>query len=123
MKYLGVDYGKKKIGLAISEGLTASPYSVLAVTSLADAIFKIRHIIQKEEIDQLVIGLAESGQSANMTKAFIKEIRAEFPLEVVPETLSSQNAQASRHQLGLKSGDDDAYAAADILQNYLDSIK
>ena len=62
MRYLGVDYGLKKAGLAISEGQVASPLKVLDISSLKDAVSKITQVINKEEINRVVIGVPDSGR-------------------------------------------------------------
>ena len=41
MKILGIDYGRKKIGLAVSEGVLTEPWKVLRVNNLNDSIQKI----------------------------------------------------------------------------------
>lgn len=128
MKYLGIDYGKKKIGLALSEGITASPYKVLSVSSLKDAINQISQIIKKEEVDEIVIGIPESGEASNITKSFIKDLKNITPRECniveVEETLSSYSAKNDMLNLGISKKDrktEDGYSAMNILQNYLDS--
>lgn len=121
MRYLGIDYGKRKVGLAISEGEIASPLKIVEVTSLVDALNKINQVIKVEEIDQIVVGLPESGEAANMAKAFIKAMQDKIQVIVMDETLTSQTAQNDRRELGLKRQHEDAKSAAIILQNYLDN--
>lgn len=124
MKILGIDYGKKKVGLAISEGLSVSPFRILEITSLADALQQVIKIIQTEEIDKVIVGLAESGESKSMTEKFIKELKKNIEVTVVEETLSSHFADNQMKTLGIKKskkGQNDAVAAAHILQEYLDA--
>ncbi len=47
MKYLGIDYGKKRIGLSISDGMLASPFKTLTVNSLQDAYSQVTSVIEK----------------------------------------------------------------------------
>jgi len=125
MKILGIDYGKKKVGLAISEGLSASPYKIIEITSLADALQQVSRVIKNEEIEKVVIGLAESGESKSMTEKFITELKKEIDVTTVAETLSSHNADNQMSEMGVqksKKGQNDAIAASLILQEYLDSI-
>lgn len=130
MRYLGVDYGLKKIGLAMSEGQIASPLKVLDSSSLADAVLKITHVIKSENIDRVVIGVPESGEAKSAVKKFIKKLKDDFKEETVSiieadETLSSASAKELMIDLGTseKSREkEDAYAAAIILQNFLDSV-
>lgn len=125
MRYLGIDYGKKKIGLAISEGLTASPLKIIDVTSLKDAVSKIIHISSLENIDVLVVGLPESGEARKLVESFSKETQKEgLKIEMVEETLSSKRALDNMINLNLSKksrGKEDAYSAALILQEYLDN--
>jgi len=121
---LGVDYGLKKIGLAISEGSFASPLAVLKVSSKSDAISKLQNVIKKEEIDLVVIGVPDSG----VRRVILSVVNKLKGISVVTsdETLSSQNAKVKMVEMGLgkkKRAIEDAYAAVEILQNYLDSNK
>lgn len=122
MKYLGIDYGLKKIGLAISEGLLASPWQVLHISSRSDALSKIKQLIKKEQIDTVVIGLPDSGIRAVILK-FALELKKEISVELVDETLSSKSGQDRMLKLGVgkkKRAEEDAYSAAEILQQFLD---
>ncbi len=126
MRYLGVDFGLKRIGLAISDGELASPLKVLFVSSLDDSIQKIKQEVSKNKIQKIVIGMPE-GQTGKLVKKFIDRLRFE-KLEVMEtdETLSTQNAKKLLLDLGLKRKNrriDDSQAAAEILQNYLDEIR
>ena len=126
MKYLGIDYGKKKVGLAISEGLSASPFQVIESSGLADAVSRIEKIIHQHQIDRVVIGLAESGESRSMTEKFIALLKKMIDVIVVEETLSSYYADEQMRMLGVaksKRGRNDAVAATYILEQYLDSLK
>ena len=129
MKYLGVDYGKKKIGLALSEGLFASPFKVLSVSSLQDALQQMTHIFHAEQIECVVIGIPESGEARKIVEDFLKELhnhKSTIQIIEADETLSSQQAQTQMIELNVqrqKRTQEDAYAASVILQNYLDSIQ
>lgn len=122
MKYLSIDYGKRKIGLATSEGELVTGYGSIRVEGLDEAVIKIDQIIGREEIDHVVIGLPESGESRKMVESFIKAIKQEKGIEVVTadETLSTSRAQDEIRELG--GGDEDERAAMIILEGYLGSI-
>lgn len=130
MRYLGVDYGLKKVGLALSEGQIASPFKVVDVTSLKDAVNKISSIIEKEQIDRVIVGVPESGQSKNAVKKFLNEIKSKLKEKEVSiieadETLSSSEAVDLMVDLNTSRESrqkEDAYSASIILQNFLDSI-
>lgn len=124
MRYLGVDYGLKKIGLSISEGQIASIYKVIEVSSLKDALEKIKKIIHDEKIDRVVIGIAdrESGKAA---KKFSKQLQKNITVIETDETLSTQKAKKMMIELNIgqkRRKKEDAFAAAIILQNFLDSL-
>lgn len=130
MRYLGVDYGLKKIGLALSEGQMASPLKVLEISGLNDAVVKILSVISKEEIDRVIIGVAESGESRTAVKKFIAGLRTslkEKPVSVIEadETLSSAGARDLMVEMNTsrkRRQKEDAYSAVIILQNFLDSL-
>jgi putative holliday junction resolvase len=130
MRYLGLDYGLKKIGLAISEGQIASPLKVLDITGLNDAVAKILQVIKKEEIERVVVGVPDSGQSKKAVKNFIAKLKTDLKDEVVSvieadETLSTSSAKEMMIDLGIgeqRRQKEDAYSAVIILQNFLDSI-
>lgn len=126
MRYLGIDYGLKKMGLAISEGQLASIYKIMEISSLKDALVKINHIVNKEKIDLAVVGLPESGKNQAATKKFIKHLKKNMAVEIVDETLTSQDAQRLMIDLNLGQKErqkEDAYSAALILQRFLDSLE
>jgi putative holliday junction resolvase len=132
MKYLGIDYGKTKMGLAVSEGQVASVLKVMEISSLKDALQKVGKVIKDEEVERVVVGLPESGEARNITKKFLSELKAkvkEDPVEVIEteETLSSFQARALMHELDMSQSavnkKEDEYAAAIILQTFLDSLQ
>lgn len=124
MKYLGVDFGLKKVGLAISEGELTTPLKVIEVSSLGDAIIKMIRIIKAEKITQVVVGMPE-GSTGRSAKKFIDALKKEgIDVELADETLSTQNASKLMVEMGVgrrKRRQNDAQAAAEILQNYLDN--
>ncbi len=125
MRYLGIDYGKSKIGLSISEGLTASPLKVLSVNSLKDAILKVRQVVEKEGIGRVVVGLPESGEARKITEDFINNLKPYVDVVASDETLSTQNAVQKMIQLGKSKKtrrQEDAVSASLILQEYLDNL-
>lgn len=129
MKYLGVDYGLKKVGLAVSEGQVASPLKVIAISSLKDGLEKVGHEVKKEEINRVVIGVPE-GKMGKIAKGFANELRNKYKDEQVQiietdETLSTKDAQNLMITLGVGQKDrqqEDAYSAMLILQQFLDSL-
>lgn len=123
MKYLGIDFGMKRIGLAESEGNIASPYKVLEVKSLKDVLEQIAKVVKEGEFDKVIVGLPE-GKVGKMVNGFINSLRKKgLDIESTDETLSTQNATSKMLELNIPKGKrkiNDAYSASIILQNYLD---
>lgn len=125
MKILGVDYGRAKIGLAVSDGPLAEPYSVIRVSDSEQALDKIEKIVKVEKVDKVVVGVSE-GEMAQEQEEFARKLheKLKIPVETQDETLSTQDAQHFAIEGGkgrLKRRQmEDAYAASVILQSYLD---
>ncbi len=125
MRYLGIDFGLKRVGLAFSESTLASPYKTLEVKNFKDAVDKVRQEVAKENFEKVVVGLPE-GKMGQTVLGFIKALKkAGLSVEEADETLSSQkaikqmigaNIQKNKRKLN------GAYSAAIILQDYLDSL-
>jgi putative holliday junction resolvase len=124
--YLGVDYGKRKIGLAIAYSSIAEPLQVLRYESVEKVVSEIEKVIKKEGIEKIIMGLSE-GESAEDAKVFGKILQEKVGTEVIfqDETLSTKEAQALAIEAGINRAKrkdmEDAYAATIILQNYLDN--
>lgn len=127
MKILGIDYGRKKIGLAISESSLAEPLSVIRFDTFDKAIEKIKAIIDSEKVGRIVLGVSE-GLMAKEEKEFGLKLsdQVKIPLTLQDETLTTHDAQELSIKAGIKRKKrramEDAYSAALILQNYLDSF-
>lgn len=124
MKYLGVDFGLRRIGLATSEGNLASPLKIVETRNLDDAVSKMIQVIEAEEINQVIVGMPE-GKTGQLVKKFIKTLQGKgIDIVSADETLSSQNATSLMVEMGKpqkKRASNDAFAAALILQQFLDS--
>jgi putative holliday junction resolvase len=120
MKTLGIDYGRKKIGLALSEGVLSEPLKVLRVDGFEDAVEKVLQEIQSLKPEKLIVGISE-GEMGEESKEFAKRVGA----ETFDETLSTRSAQELSRQANVprkKRKDlEDAYAASVMLQSYLDN--
>jgi putative holliday junction resolvase len=125
MKILGIDYGEKRIGLAISdESLTLA--RELDILSPKEFWQSLNLLILNNSISKIVLGwpLNMSGQETKKTeevKSFKVKVESQtgLPVEVMDERLSSQMAE---HIKGSKK-DLDSLAAQILLQNYLDKNK
>jgi len=125
MKLLGIDYGRKHIGLALTdeEGRMAFPYKTLEITSRKKLFQDLEKIVEFEGIRKAVVGLpltlkgAQGAASAEVQK-FVCDLE-EFlnvPVEVVDERFTT--AEAKKKNQG-KSADEHALAAQLCLEAYL----
>ena len=127
MRILGIDYGKKKIGLAVSDGPLAEPLKVIRFKTKEEAIKKVEEVVKVEQVEQLVVGVSE-GKMGEESKRFGEKLKRtlDIAVEFQDETLSSIEAQRLSIEAGIKRKKrkemEDAYSAALILQNYLSSF-
>lgn len=125
MIVLGIDYGRRKIGLALSEGKLAQPLGVVKVASPFDAVEKIKQAVVKQTADLVVVGVSE-GEMAEEQKEFVKLLAQEVDttVETWDETLTTEDAKSLSLAAGLKRSKrrrlEDAYAASVMLQSYID---
>lgn len=142
MKFLGIDYGTKRIGVAISDdgGTLAFPKEI--VINDAHVFDRIGEILKDEHVSEIVVGESVDfkGQLNTLSAridVFILELEEKFHLPINKQkefltsvearrgqevTKNSHNSQAHSKIKQIKSGRIDASAAALILQRYLDKI-
>lgn len=126
MKYLGVDWGLKRVGLAISEGSLAAPLVTLMIAGLKDGVEKVIQIVKKEGIDVVIVGLPEGEMGKNVLRASNEFKKQGLILKLVDETLSTHEAKRAMLEIGMSQKDrqdDNKVAASIILQNFLDDQK
>lgn len=132
-KVIGLDYGSKRTGVAISDdrGIIASPLATIETSAVLEYLSAL---ISKEKVQILVLGEAKrlNGQSSEITaeqEKFAQKLRAKFAevqLVRVNEMFTSKMAQMSLIAGGYKKsqraekGNLDKMSAAIILQSYLD---
>jgi putative Holliday junction resolvase len=129
-RYLGVDYGTKRIGLAISDGLglTARPLEVVSRPDLETAL---RRIVDEYPVVEVVVGLptglrGHEGESATAARKLGEEIGEllAIPVRYVDERFTSRIAESALLESGMKRQHRketvDKVAAAIILQTFLD---
>ncbi len=131
MRYLAIDYGTKRTGLAVCDAseTIASPYSVLQ--GQKNLIQRIGRIVASENIEAVVLGLplnmdGSEGPQAKRVRAFARQLESQIhlPIHLQDERLSSFGAEAKLGEIGLSKGKKrerlDAIAAAEILQAFLE---
>ena len=125
MKILGIDYGRKKMGLSLATGKLAEPYDVIRIQEAGEATAKIGKIVKEEGVELIVVGISEGAMGAE-TMAFGKRLSGRLGLKVEfwDETLSTHDSRALSIEAGLprkkRRGLEDAFAAAVMLQSYLE---
>lgn len=126
MKYLCIDWGLKRVGVAVSEGEIAAPLKTLEISGLKDGINKIQLLVDEEGAEKLIIGQPE-GEMGKAVGRVVKELgKRGLQVEKVDETLSSHKAMGAMIEAGKSQSqrrDDNAVAAAIILQEFLDERK
>ena len=121
MRFLGIDYGTKRIGIAISDESGRLAFPKIVVKNNGELFGKIERILSEEKVSEIVIG--ESLDFAGLPNVLAKEVdffvsktgkKFGLPVHLEKEFLTS--VEARRYQ----EGQVDASAAALILQRYLD---
>lgn len=126
MQFLGIDYGRAKVGVAIGSGFLSEPYKVIHHKNESDLIDQIGQIVKKEKIEKIIVGVSES-EMGEETKSFGQNLKENLNIEVEyhNETLSSKDAQRLSIESGMsrkkRRGLEDAFAASVMLQSFLDS--
>lgn len=132
MRILGIDYGSRRIGLALgdTESRIASPWGVLPNEGIEAVVDRLSEMVQRDDVEKLVVGVPKPLRKADAeniqvreTKEFIDAIRdAGFDVETENEALSSKLAERQAEESGDRQKRDDLAAAA-ILQTWLDRKK
>lgn len=123
MRYLGIDFGIKKIGLAVSDGEGRMAFPLLVLENDKKILDKIEKIITKEKIEKIVLGESknfkgEPNKIMARIEKFKENLEEQIKLPVIFEPEFMTSAQAEKIQG--KNKMHDASAAAIILQSYLD---
>jgi putative transcription antitermination factor YqgF len=114
--FLGVDFGKAKIGLAIADSETKIAFGYGILKNSREVFREIGEIIGKERIDKVIVG----GEGENFGE--LLEKRLKVPVEIQSEIFSTQLAERLIKEKGMKKIKkyDDQEAARIILQSWLD---
>jgi putative holliday junction resolvase len=133
VRALGIDFGTKRIGLAISDpaGRTAVPLETVQRKDDRSALREIARIARREEVGRLVVGEpvgldGTRGEAAERARRFGERLAemTGLPLEMVNESLTSVEAAERLRAAGVDPRRDpgriDAVAAQILLQEALD---
>jgi putative holliday junction resolvase len=132
MRYLAIDLGEKRTGLAVGSDVTgiASPVGIITTTSDSERMKQIAEAIAEHGVDELVLGLplhmdgteGAAAQRVRALKGFIEQ-RHGIPVRLMDERLSSfdadQQMAGKGYTRGRKKELRDALAAVAILRDFL----
>jgi putative Holliday junction resolvase len=140
-RILAVDYGRKRIGLALSDTLqiTAQPLMTFTRTNRRNDLRQLREVCRKHEVARIVVGLplhitGEAGEMAQEASAFAARVKRDLKIEVellderltswearetLAETKSTSRGASGTSTRGKRAPVDDI-AAAVLLRDYLE---
>ncbi|WP_080840628.1 Holliday junction resolvase RuvX [Cohnella massiliensis] len=134
MRIMGLDYGDKRIGVALSDafGWTAQGAEVIERKKDNDYLVRIRELVRENEVESIVVGLPKNmngtiGPRGEICMAFAEELRQKLnvPVELWDERLTTVAAERALLEADVSRSKRkqviDKMAAAILLQNYLDS--
>jgi putative Holliday junction resolvase len=129
---LGIDYGRVRIGVAISDELQLLAHPLETIPMRSNAIDRIAGIVRERKIETIVVGVPKlmsgaHGSAADEVNRFIDKLRATLNCPIISwdERLTTVAAERALREAGKKTRTTRAYvdqvAAQMILQGYLDS--
>ena len=134
MRYLALDHGTKRIGIAVSDELKmiAQPMEYISTEPFDAFLVRLRQIISEKGVERIFIGMPRNmdgtyGPAAHKVQEFIAALTAEIsvPIQTLDERLTSAQANRVLLQGNVRRADRkqkvDAMAAAILLQGYLDA--
>lgn len=134
-RVLGVDFGRARIGVAISDelGMLAHPLETIPGARIEVAAKRVAEIAGEKNVSRVILGLprhmnGELGVGAEEAKAFAEKLRPLLacPIQMWDERLTTTAANRALRDAGQKTrrtkGIVDQVAAQMILQGYLDSV-
>jgi putative Holliday junction resolvase len=133
-RILAIDYGRKRVGLAVSDEMKIIANALTTVHS-KDIITFLKDYMSKEKVDIIVVGEPkqmnnEDSESVAFINPFLKKLRKEFPdikIDRMDERFTSKIAFQTMIDAGLKKkarqnkGLVDTISATIILQSYMES--
>jgi putative Holliday junction resolvase len=127
LKVIALDYGAARTGVAVSDptGTIARPLGVVLRAAAEDGLEEVRALVAEHEPDRVVVGMpltlrGERGEQALETDAFVAALRG--VLDVPVETYDERFTTALAARDG-GAADEDARAAAHLLESYLQSVE
>lgn len=135
-RILAIDYGRKRVGLAVTDPLQLIANKLTTVPS-HEIVDYLKNYFQKEQVEKVIIGYPrqmnnEASEAVQYINPFLKRFQKVFPdmpIEQVDERFTSRMAFQTMIDAGLKKKDRqnkatiDAVSATIILQSYLEQKK
>ncbi|WP_026506483.1 Holliday junction resolvase RuvX [Butyrivibrio sp. MC2013] len=139
MRYMGLDYGSRTVGVAISDpiNLTAQPKEIIRrkdENKLRRTLARIEELIVEYEITEIVLGLPVNMDSSVGVRAEIAldfkdklERRTGLPVHMLDERLTTVEADELMDEMGIRGKERkehvDMIAAELILQDWMDNVR
>ena len=134
MRYLALDHGTKRIGVAVSDELKmiAQPMEYILTEPFSAFLVRLKQILAEKEVERIFIGMPRNmdgtyGPATEKVREFIAMLTPEIsvPIKTLDERLTSAQANRVLLQGNVRRADRkekvDAMAAAILLQSYLDN--
>lgn len=125
-RILGIDYGEKYVGLALSDTEKKMAFPLSVLSNDEKLIEEITKVCSEKQVEMIVIGesknfLQKENEIMKKIHPFVKELEEtlKIPVKLHPEFMTSVEAERLQGQNDMN----DASAAALILTSYLDSNK
>lgn len=138
MRILGLDYGSKTVGVAVSDNLLITAQGVEIIrrkssSKLRQTLARIEELVTEYGVDKIVLGFPKNmnnteGERCEKTKEFKEMLEKRTGLEVIlwDERLTTVSADHSMMEMGIRRENRKEYvdeiAAIFILQGYLDYL-
>ena len=135
-RFLGIDHGNKRVGLALSDPLKiiAKPFQTITYKNVENLCSQLKFIIIDNDVERIVLGMpiGMQGQRTQQTEKvteFADVLKSEMniPISLEDERLSSVSAEKALIQQNVKTGHNkgriDETAAAIFLQQYLERTR
>ncbi len=132
-RILAIDYGQRRIGLAISDelGLTAQPLATMERKNRRADLRRLSDLVKKNGVSVILVGSpvhlnGQRGEMAEEAARFAARVQKELrlPVELRDERLTSWEAAQMVGELGMgKNAGIDSLAAAILLREYLDEAR
>lgn len=130
MRALGIDYGEKRVGIALSDPMQilASPKTIIKHDDNDQVVIdEVMRIIESDKVSKIILGLplnmnGSIGFQAERVQLFASRLREHTDVTIIFEDERESSKKVKEAMKAIKSKDEriDDRAAAIILQNYLD---